>query len=152
MEILIGFLDFTETIRSKLSVTVYLFLAFYGSTTLQSWLFLKNIKNFLQLKCDWWCSYFDTIDGYLRFIPTNGQMTAPIFPVIIWSTKVGTHQKTLLIIFIFQNMRYGDTREHQIVLEAAQNIKHNTHRQNNQQDEPCHPTHNFHFSFFVKCE
>ncbi len=33
--------------RSKLSVTVYLFLALYGSTTLQSWSFLKNIKNFL---------------------------------------------------------------------------------------------------------
>ncbi len=33
--------------RSKLSVTVYLFFAFYGSTTLQSQLFLKNIKKFL---------------------------------------------------------------------------------------------------------
>ncbi len=32
---------------SKLSVTVYLFLALYGSTTIQTWLFLKNIKNFL---------------------------------------------------------------------------------------------------------
>jgi hypothetical protein len=31
--------------RNKLSVTVYLFLAFYGSTTIQSQLFLKNIKN-----------------------------------------------------------------------------------------------------------
>ncbi len=39
----------------------------------------------------------------------------------------------------FQNMRYGDTREHRIVLEAAQNTKHNTHRHNNQQDELCHP-------------
>ncbi len=37
-------------------------------------------------------------------------------------------------------MRYGVTREHRIVLEAALNTKHNTHRQNNQQDEPCHPT------------
>ena len=34
-KILIGFLYFTETIRSKLSVTVYLFLALYGSTTIQ---------------------------------------------------------------------------------------------------------------------
>ena len=33
--------------RSKLSVTVYLFLALYGSTTIQSRLFLKNIKNFV---------------------------------------------------------------------------------------------------------
>ena len=33
--------------RSKLSVTVYLFLALYGSTTIQTRLFLKNIENFL---------------------------------------------------------------------------------------------------------
>jgi hypothetical protein len=26
-----------------------------------------------------WCSYFDTTDSYLRFIPTNGQMTVPFF-------------------------------------------------------------------------
>ena len=44
---LIGFLYVTETMRSKLSVTVYLFLALYGSTTLQSQSFLKNIENFL---------------------------------------------------------------------------------------------------------
>ncbi len=44
---LIGFLYFTETMRSKLSVTVYLFLALYGSTTLQAQSFLKNIENFL---------------------------------------------------------------------------------------------------------
>jgi hypothetical protein len=46
-KILIGFLCFTETIRSKLSVTVYLFLALYGSTTFQSWSFFKYIENFL---------------------------------------------------------------------------------------------------------
>jgi hypothetical protein len=39
----------------------------------------KHNKNFLKLKCDWWCSYFDTTDGYLRFIPTDGQMTVPFF-------------------------------------------------------------------------
>ncbi len=33
--------------RNKLSVSVYLFLALYGSTTIQSKSFLKNIKNFL---------------------------------------------------------------------------------------------------------
>ena len=49
-------------------------------------------------------------------------------------------------------MKDGDTWEHWIVLEAAQNTKHDTHRHNNQQDEPCHPTHNFQFSFHVKCE
>ena len=37
----------------------------------------------LKLKCDWWCSYFDTTDGYLRFIPTDGQTTVPFFPVMI---------------------------------------------------------------------
>ncbi len=26
-----------------------------------------------------WCSYFDTTDGYLRFIPTDGQTTVPFF-------------------------------------------------------------------------
>ena len=39
----------------------------------------KPNKNFLKLKCDWWCSYFDTTDGYLRFIPTNCQTTVPFF-------------------------------------------------------------------------
>ncbi len=33
--------------RNKVSATVYLFLALYGSTTIQSRLFLKNIKNFV---------------------------------------------------------------------------------------------------------
>jgi hypothetical protein len=33
--------------RSKLSITAYLFLALYGSTTLQSQSFLKNIENSL---------------------------------------------------------------------------------------------------------
>ncbi len=33
--------------RNKLSVTVHLFLAFYGSTTIQSRSFLKNIENFV---------------------------------------------------------------------------------------------------------
>ncbi len=33
--------------RNKVSVTVYLFLALYESTTIQSRSFLKNIKNFV---------------------------------------------------------------------------------------------------------
>jgi hypothetical protein len=33
--------------RNKLSVTVYLFLALYGSTTIQIQSFLKNIENFV---------------------------------------------------------------------------------------------------------
>ncbi len=37
---------------------------------------------------DSWCLYFDTTEGYLTFIPTNGQMTVPFFwsyffPVVI---------------------------------------------------------------------
>ncbi len=39
----------------------------------------KSNKNFLKFKCDWWCLYFDTTDGYLRFIPTDGQITVPLF-------------------------------------------------------------------------
>ncbi len=39
----------------------------------------KPNKNFLKLKCDWWCLYFDTTDGYLRFIPTDDQTTVPFF-------------------------------------------------------------------------
>jgi hypothetical protein len=33
--------------KDKVSVTVYLFLALYGSTTIQSRSFLKNIENFV---------------------------------------------------------------------------------------------------------
>ncbi len=47
----------------------------------------KPNKNFHKLKCDWWCSYFDTTDGYLRFIPTNDQTTVLFFLVVIWLTK-----------------------------------------------------------------
>jgi hypothetical protein len=39
----------------------------------------KLNKNFLKLECDWWCLYFDRTDGYLRFIPSDGQMTVPFF-------------------------------------------------------------------------
>ena len=34
-------------VKSKLSITTYLFLVFYRSTSLQSRLFLENINNFL---------------------------------------------------------------------------------------------------------
>ncbi len=78
------------------------------------------------------------------------------FPVIIFSNRNMINeeicQKTQLIILIFQNMKQGDIQEHWIILEAAQNTNHNTHKHNNHQDKPCHPTHNFHFSFLVKCE
>ncbi len=41
-------------------------------------------RNFIQF-CNNWCSYFDTTDGYLRFISTVGQMTVPFFPVLFFS-------------------------------------------------------------------
>jgi hypothetical protein len=44
-------------------------------------------------------------------ILTNGQTTVPFFSGRNLIDK-GARQKTLLIIFIFQNMRYGDTQEH----------------------------------------
>ncbi len=40
-------LNFLLGHRNKVSVTVYLFLALYGSTTIQSRSFLKNVKNFV---------------------------------------------------------------------------------------------------------
>jgi hypothetical protein len=64
---------------------------------------------------DSWCSYFDTTDGYLRFIPTDSQMTVPFFPVVFFSGRNLINKKT-------------------------RQKKNNTHRHNNQQDEPCHPT------------
>ncbi len=45
----------------------------------------KPNKNFLKFKCDGWCSYFDTTDGYLRFIPTDSQTTVHYyFKVVIF--------------------------------------------------------------------
>ncbi len=70
-KILIGFLYFTETIRSKLSVTVYLFLALYGSTSIQSWLFLKNIKNFVWFPKQYLLGFF-FLEKQLTNIPDRG--------------------------------------------------------------------------------
>ena len=57
------------------------------------WKIKKPNKNFLKLKCDWWNWYFDTTDGYMRFIPTDGQMTVPFF-LGRNLIKEGTQQKT----------------------------------------------------------
>ncbi len=51
----------------------------------------KPNKNFLKLKCDWWCVYFDMTDSYLRFILTDRQMTVPFFLVVIFPVIVGVH-------------------------------------------------------------
>ncbi len=40
--------------------------------------FFFRVVIFFQF-CNNWCSYFDTTDGYLRFISTIGQMTVPFF-------------------------------------------------------------------------
>ncbi len=53
VQIFLLYPNFLLVHRNKVSVTVYLFLALYGSTSIQSRLFLKNIKNF-----DWfWKQY-----------------------------------------------------------------------------------------------
>ena len=39
----------------------------------------KPNKNFLKLKCDWWCSYFDMTDGYLRVGMFGGSMSLDCF-------------------------------------------------------------------------
>ncbi len=58
-KILIGFLYFTETMRSKLSVTVYLFLALYGSTTIQYDCFSKISRTLFDFRNNtYWVSIF----------------------------------------------------------------------------------------------
>ncbi len=46
-----------------------------------------------------WCSYFDMTDGYLRFIPTNGQPTVPFFLFVIFlvivSVRILTRQMVI---------------------------------------------------------
>ncbi len=39
----------------------------------------KPNKNFLKLKCDWWCPYFDTTDSYLRVGMFGGSMSLNCF-------------------------------------------------------------------------
>jgi hypothetical protein len=51
-------------------------------TTRQLYLFFRSY--FFQF-CNNWCSYFDTTDGYLRFISTVSQTTVPFFLVVIFS-------------------------------------------------------------------
>jgi hypothetical protein len=52
-------------------------------TTRRLYLFFSG-RIFFQF-CNDWCLYFDTTDGYLRFISTVGQTTVPFFPVVIFS-------------------------------------------------------------------
>jgi hypothetical protein len=64
---------------SKLSVTVYLILALYGSTTIQTRLFLKNIKNFLWLPEQYLLDFF-ILEKQLANIPYRDFL----FPVILF--------------------------------------------------------------------
>ncbi len=69
---LLGFFVFTETLRSKLSITVYFFLALYGFTTIQSWLFLKNIENFVWFPTKQYSLGFFLLEKQLANIPDRG--------------------------------------------------------------------------------
>ncbi len=57
--------------RNKLSVTVYLFLALYGSTTIQSRSFLKNIENFVWFPNQYLLGVF-ILEKQLANIPDRG--------------------------------------------------------------------------------
>jgi hypothetical protein len=57
--------------RSKLSVTVYLFLALYWSTTIQSRWFLKNIKNFVWIPKQYLLGVF-ILEKQFADIPNRG--------------------------------------------------------------------------------
>ncbi len=57
--------------RNKLSVIVYLFLALYGSTTIQSQSFLKNIKNFVWFPKQYSLGFF-ILEKQLANIPDRG--------------------------------------------------------------------------------
>ncbi len=70
-KILIGFLYFTESMRSKLSVSVYFILALYGSTTIESRLFLKNIKNFVWFPKQYLLGFI-ILEKQLAYIPDRG--------------------------------------------------------------------------------
>ena len=56
---------------NKVSVTVYLFLALYGSTTIQSQLFLKNIKNFVLFPQQYLLGFF-LLEKQFANIPDRG--------------------------------------------------------------------------------
>ncbi len=57
--------------RSKLAVSVYFFLALYGSTTVQSRLFIKNIKNFVWFPKQYLLGFF-ILEKQLANIPDRG--------------------------------------------------------------------------------
>ncbi len=56
---------------SKLSVTVYLFLALYGSITIQTRSFLKNIENFLWFPKQYLLGFI-ILEKQLAIIPDRG--------------------------------------------------------------------------------
>jgi hypothetical protein len=71
--------------RLILLVVVSVCVVFCVLCFLQNNLVFSSVTIFIQVRNNW-CSYFDTTDGYLRFISTVGQTTVPfIFQVVIFS-------------------------------------------------------------------
>ncbi len=52
----------------------------------------KPNKNFFKLKCDWWCSYFDTTDGDLRVGMFGGSISLDCFGGFL-DQKIMTEKK-----------------------------------------------------------
>jgi hypothetical protein len=64
--------------RLILLVVVSVCVVFCVLCFLQNNPVFSSVTIFIQF-CNNWCSYFDTTDGYLRFISTIGQTTVPFF-------------------------------------------------------------------------
>ncbi len=79
--------------RSKLSVSVYFFLALYGYTTIQSRLFLKNIKNFVWFPKQYLLGFF-ILEKQLADIPDRGFLFL--------------HSTLLLYIPLFVSQKYQE--------------------------------------------
>ncbi len=115
--------------RSKLSVTVYLFLALYGSTTLQSQLFLKIILRTFFASRNWWiivvflqCTLkeklpFILINTLLLHIPllalTDGQndgRTETKYTCCTWAGGPFLHLCCCVSFLFWQEIGFGFTQ------------------------------------------
>ncbi len=72
--------------RNKLSVTVYLFLALYGCTIIQSRSFLKNIKNFVWFPKQYLLGFF-LLEKQLANIPDRGFLFQKILLGFLYFTE-----------------------------------------------------------------
>ena len=86
--------------RSKLSVSVYLFLALYGSTTIQSRLLLKNIKNFVWFPKQYYLGFF-FLEKQLANILDRGFLllrnTLLLYSLLLWWESLFSMVYTLLL-------------------------------------------------------